>query len=289
MLCLSHFPVAFCLSTFFFFRFWSWCSVMSLVAHTFKSGKFRLIALVAGAVVVLVLFYRRRYFGGTLAPNSRRRSSRNGTPTVTESETGGAASNRPRITSFSTSNRGSAKSHARRSSSGGSSKTTSPDPAPPHNDALPDLIVMMGIPGSGKSTWAKQYVFRCDASFSIVSSDEIRKQVTGKLNDQSRNDEVWEVVVNQVQGALRSGRNVILDATNTSSDKRRKFVAALPACNRFLKVMHIHKSIAKQRIAKDLSEGVERALVPDAIVETMYRRFNDSLQTIREEGWIMKT
>lgn len=176
-------------------------------------------------------------------------------------------------------------SSSRRSGSGKASAS----PEPVHNPDLPDFIMLMGIPGSGKSTWATQYVFKCDASFKIISSDDIRRQVTGSINDQSRNAEVWEVVLNQVQGALRAGKNVILDATNTSAEKRRKFIAALPPCNRYLKVMTINKTIARQRISRDLAEGIERAVVPDAIIELMYRRLNESMLSIRDEGWMMKT
>ena len=121
-----------------------------------------------------------------------------------------------------------------------------------------------------------------------MSSDEIRKQLCGSVNDQSKNDEVWDVVLNQCQGLLSSGRNVILDATNTSTDKRRRFVKQLPPCRRFLKRFTINKSIAKARVAKDIQLGVDRSSVPDAVIDVMYRQFQDSLMAIRDEGWVEK-
>jgi predicted kinase len=150
---------------------------------------------------------------------------------------------------------------------------------------LPKFMMLVGVPGSGKSTWAEKFVFRCDASFTIVSSDAIRKQVTGSVNDQSRNVEVWDVILNQCQGLLANGRNVILDATNTNTEKRRQFVKQLPRCQRLLKTFAINKSIAKSRIARDVQCGVDRADVPDAVIDVMYRQFQDSLVSLRDEDW----
>lgn len=181
---------------------------------------------------------------------------------------------------------------AKRSSSSSSSKkkkhrTPSPE-ALAYSPNLPDFIMLMGIPGSGKSTWAREYVLKCDASFTVVSADEIRKQLVGNMQNQSRNEEVWEVVLNQCQGLLRNGRNVILDATNTGTEKRRKFVAQLPACNKHLKIFHVPKTLAKSRIAKDLQNGVDRAPVPDNVIERMNKQFQDALLAIKDENWLMK-
>lgn len=178
---------------------------------------------------------------------------------------------------------------SRKSSS--SSKTSSrrkDSGKPVVDESLPNLILLMGIPGSGKSTWAKEYVFKCDASYTIVSSDDIRKQLTGDINDQSKNSEVWEVVFNQVSGALKNRRNIILDATNVRTDLRRVLVRQLPDCNRFIKLFPVDKSSAKQRIAKDLAKGVVRSEVPDMIIEKMYASFLESQSVVQDEGWIMK-
>ena len=147
-----------------------------------------------------------------------------------------------------------------------------PEPIPD----LPDLIVLMGIPGSGKSTWAEQYVFRCDASFTIVSSDAIRKQLCGDVNDQSRNVEVWETVLNQILGH--------------ETEKRRRLMNQIPSglCNRHLKVFTINKSIARGRIQKDVAKNVGRAMVPDQTLDKMDAQFHESLAAIKDERWIIK-
>lgn len=53
------------------------------------------------------------------------------------------------------------------------------------------LIIMSAVPGAGKSTWARQYQATHKNVF-IVSSDEVRKEITGQYQDFSRQNEVWE-------------------------------------------------------------------------------------------------
>lgn len=53
------------------------------------------------------------------------------------------------------------------------------------------LYMMIGLPGSGKSTIAKELSKSEDTV--IVSSDEIRKEL-GDINDQSQNNKVFEEV-----------------------------------------------------------------------------------------------
>lgn len=80
-----------------------------------------------------------------------------------------------------------------------------------------ELRILVGIPASGKSTYA---VERRREGWAVVSSDEVRASVTGDAGDVSRDAEVWPLVEGRVEGALLSARDVIVDATNLLPDKR---------------------------------------------------------------------
>ena len=54
------------------------------------------------------------------------------------------------------------------------------------------LIMLSAMPGSGKSTWAKAYR-EAHPHTLIVSSDEIRYELTGTTQDFSKQKEVWEL------------------------------------------------------------------------------------------------
>ena len=43
---------------------------------------------------------------------------------------------------------------------------------------MPNLVILAGVPGSGKSTWARAFF---DLKYRIVSTDEIRRRQFGTL------------------------------------------------------------------------------------------------------------
>ncbi|MFA5422183.1 MAG: AAA family ATPase, partial [Bacilli bacterium] len=53
------------------------------------------------------------------------------------------------------------------------------------------LIVLSGIPGSGKSTYAHEYAFK-HGDVAIVASDQIRLELFGRADDFSNEDSVWK-------------------------------------------------------------------------------------------------
>lgn len=79
------------------------------------------------------------------------------------------------------------------------------------------LIMMIGIPGSGKSFKAKEVAKKENAI--IVSSDEIRKELFGDENIQKEPRRVFDTLYKRVGELLKQKNNVIIDATNI----KRKF------------------------------------------------------------------
>ena len=74
------------------------------------------------------------------------------------------------------------------------------------------IIVLTGVPASGKSTWAKEYASE-HLDTVIVSRDEIR-QATGKYWVPDRENYISEVEEFQIRSAIKNNLNVIIDATN---------------------------------------------------------------------------
>ena len=84
-------------------------------------------------------------------------------------------------------------------------------------DSLPIFEMLVGLPGSGKSTYANKYT-----SFEkvVVSSDAIRGELFGDENCQRDPSRVFDEMKKRTRAALKEGRNVVYDATNLSSKKR---------------------------------------------------------------------
>lgn len=75
------------------------------------------------------------------------------------------------------------------------------------------IIMLKGLPGSGKSTWANQYV--TDHPNSVrVNKDDLRRMLRGPKWSKSLEPGVLVTRDNIVSWALANGRDVIVDDTN---------------------------------------------------------------------------
>ena len=80
------------------------------------------------------------------------------------------------------------------------------------------LVVMVGVPGSGKSTWAR-------ANFRhIVSPDEIRLREFGVRFDPKIEAKVWRRAYTRVAEHLARGDVVCFDATSATRRRRKRLV-----------------------------------------------------------------
>lgn len=126
------------------------------------------------------------------------------------------------------------------------------------------FIIMVGPPGSGKTTVAKQLASEYD--FVRVSPDEIRKELTGDTTDQTRNNEVFGVVYSELEELLESGKNVVYDATNCRGAYRYKILDVTR--DLAYKIICI---CATTSIGECLDRNKERDRhVPEDVIERMY-------------------
>ena len=98
-----------------------------------------------------------------------------------------------------------------------------------------DLYWMIGISGSGKSTLANKLAI--DKEAYVISSDKIRKELYGDENIQGDPNEVFNLVHERILAYLRSGIDVIYDATNISLKNRGTLFKLLK--NTYIRVNNI--------------------------------------------------
>lgn len=85
----------------------------------------------------------------------------------------------------------------------------------------PKFIMMVGLSGAGKSTFAKDYCSKND--FSYVASDEVRRGMFEENEDAhtpSKNALVFDTCHKTIIELLKNGNNVVFDATNLISKRR---------------------------------------------------------------------
>ncbi len=86
------------------------------------------------------------------------------------------------------------------------------------------FILLSAVPGAGKSTWASAYASTHDNVY-IVSSDEVRKEVTGAYQIFSQEPLVWETFRRRIHefASLGDDVTVIADAVNDTNVLRRYY------------------------------------------------------------------
>jgi predicted kinase len=85
------------------------------------------------------------------------------------------------------------------------------------------VIIGVGIPGSGKTTTLKK--LSEEYSYEYICPDDIREELSGgNAMDHSRNSEVWDIANNRLKEALKSGKNVVFDATSARVNDRRNLI-----------------------------------------------------------------
>ena len=83
------------------------------------------------------------------------------------------------------------------------------------------LIILSGVPGSGKSYFSKTIKKIKNSHVYVVSSDELRREITGSQSNLSEETLMWKLFFSLAKTySLDKDGVVILDATHISSELR---------------------------------------------------------------------
>lgn len=140
---------------------------------------------------------------------------------------------------------------------------------------MPRLFFTVGLPGSGKSTLYKAYF----SEAAYVSSDQIRQDVFGDVNDQTHNAEVFNLMLNRTRDLLKANVDVYYDATNINAKRRIGFLKELSKIPDLVKICVL--CVPPFEVVKEQNANRERK-VPEYALERMYRNFNMPHES---EGW----
>ena len=130
---------------------------------------------------------------------------------------------------------------------------------------VPTFVMMCGLVGSGKTVKAQEFAKQYDAT--VFSSDTLREELFGDVNEQSRNQELFTELHKRIKDCLREGKNAIYDATNIDYKKRMSFLAELKKipCEKICVLM----ATPYEECLKRNAERERR--VPEYVIERMYR------------------
>jgi putative nucleotidyltransferase with HDIG domain len=141
---------------------------------------------------------------------------------------------------------------------------------------LSNFIMLVGLPASGKTTFADELLEDADNTI-IVSSDAIREEFFGDKSIQGEPQDVFKIMHKRTLDNLNNGFNVIYDATNIKEKHRKAILSKLPKdtqktvcymATQYEDVLH-YNSLRERK-------------VPERVIERMYK--NMQIPT-KKEGW----
>lgn len=150
------------------------------------------------------------------------------------------------------------------------------------------LYIMIGIPGSGKSTWIQKHIDSFEDSVFLASRDAIRFLMLKDGEDYFvHENEVYDEFINQIKLGLENCDVVIADATHITKGSRHKLLHSLGKSLKDVKIIAMviktdFNTIVKQN---DMREG--RARVPLSVLRRMNIQFTiPEIEEGFDEIWI---
>ena len=139
-----------------------------------------------------------------------------------------------------------------------------------------NVIIMVGLPNGGKSTWATEYATH--RNYVIHSGNDVLERIAKEVlgDDATYNDcfayviendiNWWDITLTEAKATLKTGGKVIIDGTHMSAKSRRK------VCN-VLGVKAAHVVTVIRSFKKVMNQARECKVIPYHVYKNMTSDF----------------
>ena len=154
-----------------------------------------------------------------------------------------------------------------------------------------NLWLLVGIPGSGKSTWVQSQLNWGKDEYGIwISRDAVRFSIIGEKDDYfSKEKEVFNTFIQKINNCLAHERvtDVYIDATHINEASREKVLRRLNMEN----VETVNAIIFDTPLEVCLERNAQRtgrACVPETAIRNMHKNFTDPAHDKRKYNKIIE-
>lgn len=162
---------------------------------------------------------------------------------------------------------------------------------------MPKAYILVGIPGSGKTTWVSQQTWHTDCAF--ISTDRWVYHFAIEQNttySQIFNDvmpKCVDLMVQDVIDAREKGQDIIWDQTSTTVASRKKKFVMLPDYEHIAVVFRIPgPDELKKRLdrpGKEIPDSVVQSMIDNFEMPTIEEGFSKVIRVGRKDGSSEKT
>ena len=135
------------------------------------------------------------------------------------------------------------------------------------------LYITVGLPGSGKSTYVKNFIK--DKDIEYLSSDSLRAVYGKSEEDQTVTPLVFGHIKKKVDELLKDGKNVLVDATSVNRKERSDYINTAKKYG--AKVVAIVFKMDRQGLIDRNKKRGEQGgrVVPDFVINKMLAKFEE--------------
>ena len=135
------------------------------------------------------------------------------------------------------------------------------------------LYITVGLPGSGKSTYAKEFIKGKDIEY--LSSDELRAVYGKGEDDQTVTPIVFGHIKRKVDEYLKDGKNVMVDATSVNRKERSDYINTAKKYGAKV-VALVFKMDRQGLIDRNKKRGEQGGrIVPDWVIDKMLAKYEE--------------
>ncbi|MBJ8346221.1 polynucleotide kinase-phosphatase [Antrihabitans sp. YC2-6] len=140
------------------------------------------------------------------------------------------------------------------------------------------LVVLVGISGSGKSSFAAKHF----APTQVLSSDFCRGLVSDDQNDQSATSDAFDVLHYIAKTRLERGLLTVIDATNVQRDARKSLVDLAKSCDVLVDAIVLE---VPERVALERNKTRPDRDFGTHVIGRQHRDLRRTVGTIEREGF----
>ncbi len=152
---------------------------------------------------------------------------------------------------------------------------------------MPKYIMLIGLPGSGKSTWVKNFLKNAKEKYVIISSDDIIEELGGLENlsyadaFKKYSNIAMKEMFRRFSAAIANKANIIHDQTNLTKKTRLEKLSKIPAYyKKEAVVFHVDDVELQKRLEKRLKEINKK--IPNHVMDSMKNSYEPPT---KEEGF----